>query len=126
MDIARSQPRSAPTGGRLPASARTSAARAGAITLAQIAAAAAYVAFFAFGDAPSPFSLEDWVFMLVPPAIFAFLFVAGLFGVSSTQIVGWQRLLSGLGSLIAAAGLAVGLVLLPLSLFGSFMDYAIG
>jgi len=64
--------------------------------------------------------------MFVPPAVFAFLCGAGLFGLSSTHLVVWQRLLSGLGSLVAGCGLAAGLVLLPLGLFVSFMDYAIG
>jgi hypothetical protein len=64
--------------------------------------------------------------MLLPPAVFAFLLVAGLFGVNSSGIAVWRRALSGLGLFVAACGLAVGLVSLPLNLFGSFMDYTIG
>lgn len=63
--------------------------------------------------------------MLLPPALFAFLLVAGLFGLSPRLPV-WQRVISGAGSLLAAGGLAAGLILLPLNLFGSLSDYAIG
>jgi hypothetical protein len=96
------------------------------VVLGQLAAAAGYVALFVVGDAPDPFSFEDWAFMLLPPAVFAFLLVAGLFGVSSSGIAVWRRVLSGLGSFVAACGLAVGLAWLPLNLFGSFRDYTIG
>ena len=94
--------------------------------MAQLAAAATYVRVFAFGGAPEPFSIADWGFMLLPPTVFAFLFVLGLFGLSSAGIVVWQRLLSGLGSFIAGCGLLVGLIYLPLNLFGSFLDYTLG
>ncbi len=89
-------------------------------------AAAGYVAWFASGVRQNRFPWGAWAFMLVPPAVFGFLFVAGLFGLSSAHIVRWQRLLSGLGSLVAAWGLAVGLILLPVILFGSMVAYAFG
>lgn len=96
------------------------------MTLAQLAAAAGYVGWFGFGAASAPFSFETWVVMLVPPAVFAFLFVAGLFGLTSAHVVVWQRLLSAVGTLVAACGLVVSLLLLPILLLGSFMDLAIG
>jgi hypothetical protein len=126
MNVSRSQLQPASSGGTAPGAARTPSTRAGAVVLAQLAAAAGYVASIFLGDVPDPFSFEDWAFMLLPPAVFAFLFVAGLFGVSSSGIAVWRRALSGLGSFVAACGLAVSLVLLPLNLFGSLMDYAIG
>ncbi|HYP44288.1 MAG TPA: hypothetical protein VEQ66_03710 [Propionibacteriaceae bacterium] len=126
MDIATDQPPPAFTGGRSPAPATAFSARAGAVTVAQLAAAVGYVACIAFGEAPEPFSFGDWTFILLPPALFAFLFVVGLFGLSSARLVAWQRVLSGLGSLVAGCGLALSLVLLPLGLAGSFMDYTVG
>jgi hypothetical protein len=126
MNFARSQLPPASSGRTALGAARMSSRRAGAVVLAQLAAAAGYVALFVVGDAPDPFSLRDWAFMLLPPAVFAFLLVAGLFGVSSSGIAVWRRVLSGLGVFVAACGLAVGLVWLPLNLFGSFMDYTIG
>jgi hypothetical protein len=126
MNVVRSQLQPAASGRSALGAARTPSTRAGAVALAQLAAAAGYVALFVIGDAPDPFSLKDWAFMLLPPAVFAFLLVAGLFGISSSGIAVWRRVLSGLGLFVAACGLAVGLVYLPLNLFGSFMDYTIG
>lgn len=125
MSPPRSQPQPASSDAGVLGGRQAPSARAGSLTLAQLAAAAGYVAFFAFTGVPDPFSFGAWAFMLLPPAAFAFLFVTGLFGVS-TDLPVWQRVLSGVGSLVCACALAVGLVLLPLNLFGSLMDYAIG
>lgn len=105
---------------------RRHAWRAGGVALAQLGAAAGYGALFAFGEAPDPFSFGDWASMLLPPAIFAFLFVAGLFALRAPGVAVWQRALCGVGCALAVVGLVVGLVLLPLNLFGSFMDYTVG
>jgi hypothetical protein len=110
MNFARIQLQPASSGRTALGADRTPSTRAAAVVLAQLAAAAGYGALFVVGDAPDPFSSRDWAFMLLPPAGFAFLLVAGLFGVTSSGIAVRRRALSGLGSFVAACGLAVGLV----------------
>lgn len=105
---------------------RRHAGRAAAVAIAQLGGAAGYGAHFAFGEVPEPFSFRDWAYMLLPPAIFTCLFVAGLFAISAPGVAVWQRVLCGVGCALAIMGLVVGLLLLPLNLFGSFMDYTVG
>jgi len=97
-----------------------------AVVAVQIAAAGAYAAWMAFGDAADAFSLGNWIWMLVPPVVFGGLFCLGLFLARVAKPSLWRMILSGLGCLVSMCGLVVTVVLLPLSLFGSFMDYTIG
>jgi hypothetical protein len=64
MNFARSQLQPASSGRTALGAARTPSTRAGAVALAQLAAAAGYVALFVVGDAPDPFSFRDWAFNL--------------------------------------------------------------
>lgn len=101
--------------------------RAGVVTLAQFLAAAGYVLWMAFGTAPAPLSLGGWAFAWAPPLVFGPLFIAGFRGRRTWSVLPqWQRIVLGLGCLVAGCGLVFTLALAPILTFGMFMDYAIG
>ena len=90
----------------------------------QILAVTSYAIYFLESDAPEPFSLEDWLFTLMPPLAFgALLAVSFILGPVSSR---WSRQWVGLGTAFGVAGFVATMLLLPLWLFGSFMDNAIG
>ena len=90
----------------------------------QILAVISYTIYFSSSEAPEPFSLEDWLFMLAPPLAFGALLAVGftLGSVSSRWSQRWVRL----GTVLGVVGFVATTLLLPLWLFGSFMDYTIG
>jgi len=92
-------------------------ARASALTLAQVAASAGYVAWSAWGDAPE-FSLAGYAFSFVLPAVvLALLAVAGLRDMSSARLALGQRVLTGVGTVSTSCVLAAALLILALALF---------
>lgn len=95
---------------------RVRSAAASALALAQLAASAGYVAWFALGDAPE-FSFEGYAFSLVlPVVVLAVLVVLGLRYWSSARLALGQRVLTGIGTVITSCVLAAALLTLALGL----------
>jgi hypothetical protein len=95
-----------------------------AVVGSQLAAVAAYVILL-FTDAPPPFSLADWLYALAPPALFALTWSLGRrLRVASGRA--WLVAVTRISSAMALTGFVVTTLLLPIWLFGSWMDKGIG
>lgn len=73
------------------------------------------------GQAPAPFSVEDWAFILLPPTAFGAVWLLG----RRLRVQGgarWQVLLSRAGGLMTLCGLVLTCLLVPIGIFGSMMD----
>lgn len=86
---------------------------------AQIAAVTGYTIYL-LTDAPPAFSIEDWLFLLIPPLLFASLLVLGLR--LRPNHPGWLRAANGLGTGATALVLAGTLLLIPVWVLGNLTE----
>jgi hypothetical protein len=98
------------------------------VAASQLAVLTVYLVLFLTGDAPSPetsigFSTSEWIFLLLPPALFAVALLAGILALTRRAAPPrWDYVLVACCTVLVLAAFAVSLALIPLSMFGEMTD----
>jgi chromate transport protein ChrA len=91
------------------------------VVAAQVIVLAAYVAVLFFTEAAPDFSVEDWLFTLVPPIVFTILLAAGLVVMHSVHDR-TARIAGLVGLVLTIIALAWTTLLIPIWIIGNLTD----
>lgn len=90
------------------------------VALVQIAVAVAFICTLFF-EASQPLSPKGWAFILLPPLVFGAAWYLGR-RVRVSRGTAWTGALSRTGSAVSVVGFVSTALLVPVSLFGAWMD----
>lgn len=92
------------------------------VSLAQVAALISYEGMFVTSEVAEPLSLQDWLFAVLPPSVFAVLMILWWKTRAPAHPSATIRVVQRVGLVAGGVGLVGTTLLLPLWLLGSWFD----